>query len=118
MTESNAIDLSALDALLESVGGDVEFLNELVGEYLDDSRRQFVAMHQALADEDAEVLRRAAHSLKSNSATFGAMTLSTMCRELEYLGRDGEIAGAAERIAQAEAEFERVQAALTAAAED
>lgn len=117
MTDGNLLDRAALDTLLESVGDDVEFLDELVGEYLDDSPRQFAEMRQAFADGDADRFRRAAHSLKSNSATFGAMTLSTMCRELEYMGRDGEIAGASERIDQAEAEYERVQAALRNAAE-
>ena len=39
-------------------------------------------IRRALSDGDCEAFRRAAHSLKSNSATFGAMTLSAQCREL------------------------------------
>jgi hypothetical protein len=45
------------------------------------------------------------------------MTLSEKCRELEYMGRDGELGGAAERVADAEEEFRRVQIALAAAKE-
>jgi two-component system sensor histidine kinase/response regulator len=115
--ESGLLDRAALDTLLESVGGDVEFLAELAGEYLDDARRQFMAMRQALSNGDGEALRRAAHSLKSNSATFGATTLSTMCRELEYMGRDCALEGATERIAQAEVAFDAVMEALSAIAE-
>ena len=74
-------------------------------------------MRQAVADTDADSLRRAAHSVKSNSATFGATALSEMCRELEYRARDGELAGADERIVQAEAEFARTGDALTGATE-
>ena len=117
MTGPDVLDRAALDTLLESVGGDVEFLDELVDEYLDDSPHQFALMRQALSDGDCEAFRRAAHSLKSNSVTFGAMTLSTMCRELEYMGRDGEFAGASERIAEAEVEFSRVEGVLRNAAE-
>jgi HPt (histidine-containing phosphotransfer) domain-containing protein len=117
MSQSDVLDRRALDTLLGSVGGDREFLAELVDEYLDDSPRQFVTMRKALADGDCEALRRAAHSLKSNSATFGATKLSTMCRELEYKARDGELAGGSERISQAEAEFETVQIALKSVAE-
>ena len=118
MSESALIDQTALDALLDSVGGDAEFVRELVAEYLDDSPCQFAAMRQALADGDADALRRAAHSVKSNSATFGAINLSRMCRELEYTARDGVLTGAAERIAQAEAAFGHVGNALQGATEE
>lgn len=117
MMESTVIDRSVLDNLLESVGGDVEFLGELTGEYLEDSPRQFAAMRQALADGDSDVLRRAAHSLKSNSATFGASVLSGICRDIEYLARDGELEPIAERIGPAECEFAKVADALREATE-
>jgi HPt (histidine-containing phosphotransfer) domain-containing protein len=71
-------------------------------------------MRQAVERGDAAGLRLAAHSLKSNSADFGAMTLSNLCRELEGLGKAGRLDGAAEKVTQAEAEYERVKAALEA----
>jgi hypothetical protein len=46
------------------------------------------------------------------------MDLSRMCRELEYMARDGVLTGAGERIAQAEAVFGRVRHALEGAAEE
>jgi HPt (histidine-containing phosphotransfer) domain-containing protein len=115
MSEPEVLDHAAIDALLESVGGDSEFFSELAGDYIDDSPRQFDAMRQALGRADCDEFRRAAHSLKSNSATLGAMTLSTMCRELEYMGRDGVLEGAEPRIAAAEAEFADVRSALLGA---
>ena len=45
-------------------------------------------LHSALASRDAELFRRAAHSMKSNAATFGAMELSAQAKELEIFGRE------------------------------
>ena len=112
MAESKVIDRAVLDGLLESLGGDTEFLAELLEAFYDDSPRQLAAMQAALATGNAEDLRRAAHSLKSNSAEFGGMALSNLCRDLEAMSKAGTLDGAAELVAQAEAEYEKVRVAL------
>lgn len=71
-------------------------------------------MHQAIERSDAAALTPAAHSLKSNCAAFGATTLTTLCREVELMGKSGALAGAAEKMAQAEAEYERIKPAIAA----
>lgn len=114
MAEVDVIDRTALDALLESVGGDQEFLAELLQTYFDDSPRLLEAMRAALAADNAEEFRRAAHSFKSNSKNFGAVVLSELAKGLEEMGKSGMLEGAAVRIAQAEAEYARVKAALRA----
>jgi HPt (histidine-containing phosphotransfer) domain-containing protein len=116
MSEREPIDTAVLNGLLGSVGGDLEFLGELLATYFDDSPNQLATMHAALAAGDADQFRRAAHSLKSNSASFGAMALSGLCKSLEDLGKAGTLQGAGELLAQAEQEYGRVQAALQAAA--
>ena len=49
-------------------------------------------LRDALAARDADRFRRAAHSLKSNSNTFGARTLGAMARDLELGGLDAALA--------------------------
>ncbi len=115
MTESDVIDRTVLDGLLESVGGDREFLGELVQTYFDDAPSLFSTMHAALAAGKPEDFRRAAHSLKSNSANFGAMALSRMCKELEDMGKAGALEGAEPKIARAEEEYSAVRVALESA---
>jgi len=112
MAASEVIDRGVLDGLLESLGGDTEFLAELLEAFYDDSPRQLAAMQAALAAGNAEDLRRAAHSLKSNSANFGAMALSRSCKELEEMGKAGMLDGAAEQVAQVAAEYEGARTAL------
>ena len=46
---------------------------------------------------DADRFRRAAHSLKSNSNTFGALALGAMARELELAGLDHALAAGTAR---------------------
>jgi HPt (histidine-containing phosphotransfer) domain-containing protein len=114
MEETDVIDRAVLEGLLDSVGGDREFLGELLQVYFEDSPQLVEAMHSALATGNAEEFRRAAHSLKSNSASFGAMQLSGMCKGLEDMGKAGRLDRAAERVSEAEAEYARVRSALEA----
>ncbi len=114
MTVTDVIDRGVLDRLLESFGGDMEFLAELLQTYFDDSPQQIAAMQAAEAAGDAEALRRAAHSLKANSANFGAMALSARCKELEMLAKAGTLAGAADKIASVASDYEQARAALEA----
>jgi HPt (histidine-containing phosphotransfer) domain-containing protein len=112
MGDSNTIDRAVFDGQLEAIGGDREFLSELLQVYFDDSPKLLATMSSALAAGEPAEFRRAAHSLKSNSASFGAMHLSRMCKELEDMGKAGTLDGAAERLALAEAEYARVQVEL------
>ena len=115
MLERDAIDRAALDDLVANTGGDAAFLAELIDTYFEDSAALLPAMHQALAAGSTEQLRRGAHSLKSNSASLGAQGLALLCRDLEEQGRAGNLGGAEQRLAQVEAEYDRVRQALQAA---
>jgi len=91
---------------------DSDFLVEMIDVFLSDTPQLIEDLHQSLAGGNAEVLRRAAHSLKSNSATLGAMTLAALCATLEEEARAGTLDGAPERVRRIEPEYERVRAAL------
>lgn len=111
-TGSGAVDPAAIDRLLEMTGGDPEFLDELVQTYLEDAVVQLDAMRTAADGGSAEAMVRPAHSLKSNSASMGAEHLAEQCRALEADARSGTVVQAAERVAEATAEFERVRSDL------
>src|SRR5512142_274065 len=70
MSDSGAIDPGTYAALSESVGGDQAFLAELIHAYLAEAPGLIATMRQTLASMDMDAFRRAAHSLKSSSATF------------------------------------------------
>lgn len=112
MVDQDIIDPTGLQNLLDSIGGDESFLGELIEAYLEDSPNLLAEMHQALASNDSEIFRRAAHSLKSNSANFGAMSLSKMSGELEELAKSGALDKASVKLAQVERDYWKVKEAL------
>ena len=109
---SPVVDAQTVDRLRESVGQ--EFLGELVGTFLDDAPAQLEMLRGAVERGDAEVARRAAHTLKGNGATFGANGFSDLCRALEEQAKSGELGAADQLVGQIEAEYARVEAVLAA----
>ncbi len=78
------IDPHTFDELQANAGAD--FVAELVDTFAEEAPALLAEMRTALADGAAERFRRAAHSLKSNSSTFGATRLAELARELELGG--------------------------------
>ncbi|MGE0745774.1 MAG: PAS-domain containing protein [Rhodospirillales bacterium] len=76
---------------------------------------EVAVLRQAVADGDADTIRMRAHALKSSSANIGARKLSALFRELETVGRDGQLDGAAALLDQIERELKRVMPAIAAA---
>ncbi len=85
----SVIDLNAFTNLKETVGAD--FIGEMIDTFLEDALTQIGQMKNGLAAQDVDLFRRAAHSLKSNAATFGATELAGLARELEMLGRENNL---------------------------
>jgi len=83
------IDKSTFNTLKDSTGED--FIIELVNTFLEDMPEQVAQLKIAHAAQDAEVFRRAAHTIKSNAATFGANQLAALARELEMMGRENNL---------------------------
>jgi HPt (histidine-containing phosphotransfer) domain-containing protein len=83
------LDLNTFNELKASTGAD--YIGELIDAFVDDAPDLFAQMKSALANKDPESLRRAAHSMKSNAATFGAMKLSLLAKELESLAREDNL---------------------------
>jgi HPt (histidine-containing phosphotransfer) domain-containing protein len=107
----------ALERLLEIIGDDPDLLRALIDTFLRDVPRLIDDARRGLQQGQADEVRRAAHTLKSNGATFGATTFSELGRELESLARSGALEGAAELIERLEAEYESVRTALEAVRE-
>ncbi len=112
MGGTDRIDPQVFQDLFTSIGGDPEFMSELIDTFFQDAPQLLAAMSTALAVSNAPDFRRAAHSFKSNSANFGARDLAALCKELEDLGKAGVLDGAADKLVMAEAEYVRVKAAL------
>jgi len=111
----DVLDPKALVRLRAGLGKQADqMLPGLIDRFYQDADRLLRQARRAREQSQADELRRAAHSLKSASATFGAMALSAAARELENLARGGGLAEAGDHITQLEAELARARAALEA----
>jgi HPt (histidine-containing phosphotransfer) domain-containing protein len=112
------VDGMTFDALVASVGGGDEgraFVEELVGDFVEDAPAQLASLRTAIDVGDASEARRAAHTLKSNGATLGALRFSGLCRDLELLVGEGAFEATPALVAEAELEWGRVREALEGA---
>jgi HPt (histidine-containing phosphotransfer) domain-containing protein len=99
----SVIDRATFDELKEISGED--FINELIDTFLEDAPKLMEEMSVALDMNNAETFRRAAHSMKSNAATFGAGQLSAVARELEMLGKENKLHETGDRLRALEEAF-------------
>jgi CheY-like chemotaxis protein/HPt (histidine-containing phosphotransfer) domain-containing protein len=105
------LDLSYLRGI---VGEDTHVLDELIDAFLCNTPGRLVELRQALLNEDAYMFEHLAHTIKGSSANMGALRMSALCRQLEQVGRSGQLDGVAEQLVQLETEYEQVKTALEA----
>ena len=86
---------------------------ELVDLFLQHTPELIQEMESAIVDNDLVSLRRAAHTLKSSSATFGALKFSRICKDLEKMENPFQNQAAEKKLQELKAEFDRVVEALT-----
>ena len=104
------IDEKTFNELKQMSGTD--FINELIDTFLEDSPKLIEEMGSALKADNVDSFRRAAHSLKSNAATFGANELSALAKELEMLGKENKINETGDRLRALEEAYESVRREL------
>ena len=99
----SVIDKDTFEELKEMSGED--FINELIDTFLEDAPKLIDEMKVAQATNNADTFRRAAHSLKSNAATFGATQLSALAKALELLAKENKLDEVGDRISMLEEAF-------------
>lgn len=110
---SAPIDTKVLQSFREMVNNNTEtVVAEMIDCYLEDAPKLIQAIATAIAQGDTTTLRRAAHTLKSSSATLGAKNLARICKELEAASHKQKIDREDYQKMQLEAEYEKVKAAL------
>jgi CheY-like chemotaxis protein len=98
-----------MDRLNELTDGNNESLRELVTLYVKQTSDQMEQLKKAIAANEAEVVRRVAHSCAGASSTCGVRKMPPILRELEHQGHEGKLVNAEELAGELFAEFERVK---------
>lgn len=114
-SDHSVLDMNALARIRGlDPGGSTAILAKIITIYLDTSPEQISALKQAYAQENRDVVRKTAHSLKSSSANLGAETLSAVCKRLEIQAIDAQWQDLSDLITSIENEFDCVADALRA----
>jgi HPt (histidine-containing phosphotransfer) domain-containing protein len=100
------IDLPTFEKLKNDAGAD--FVGELIVAYCKETPQLMARLQRALMARDADTFRQVAHSIKSTSNTFGALQLGALAKELETMGREGNLTNAHHTVDQLVAEYDRV----------
>ncbi len=107
------LDPQALQRLRELDPTGASQLIERVGKAFNTSVARLVPqLRAAQAAADAAGIRHVAHTLKSSSASIGAVKLSRLCAEMEAMARQGETEGMHEQISALCIEIDAVLDAL------
>jgi HPt (histidine-containing phosphotransfer) domain-containing protein len=104
------IDKTTFNELKQMSGDD--FINELIETFLEDAPKMIAEIKSAHATNNAETFRRAAHSMKSNAATFGASQLAALAKELEMLGKENKLSETGDKLKALEEAYESVRSEL------
>ncbi|MGL1465893.1 Hpt domain-containing protein, partial [Vibrio parahaemolyticus] len=73
-----------------------------------------LALARAAAVPDLTVIRNVTHTLKSSSASLGALALSARCTHIEAMARDGRLDGLPEQLDAMLHDIQQVRVALAA----
>lgn len=106
------IDTRLLEQLSELIGGDKSELHELIYTFSEEGSEIVDSMKESLKDEDLDVLRRGAHSIKSSAQDFGAIALSELNASLESQCKTSWPSNAEGQVDDIEKQFLMVQAEL------
>ena len=111
MEEANAvIDQQTIDQLRELMGSD--FMVELIDTYCQETGMLIEQLYQTLASRDTAAFGRCAHSIKSSSASLGALIFSQQARELEMMGKANDLSEAESKLEKLAADFVLVKQSL------
>ncbi|HZY83851.1 MAG TPA: response regulator, partial [Gemmataceae bacterium] len=97
---------------LRHVGDDRNLLRDLAGMFAAEAPKLLAQVRCAIEAKDGPRLQRAAHTLKGAVGTFGGRATFEVALRLETMGRDGDLAGAAEATQALEEAVARLQEAL------
>jgi signal transduction histidine kinase/DNA-binding response OmpR family regulator len=100
--------------LHRATGGNQKLQRSLIKSFLQDAPKTILLIQRAIAKKHARKLAGFAHALKGSVAIFGAAKAVAIARNLEAMGRSGNLLGADSQFRALESEFARLKPELLA----
>jgi len=108
---STVIDLRALTDIF---GDDAATIGEILDAFIDPAQAIAADLDAAVANDDSDGVKAAAHKLKSAARSIGAHGLADLCQALETVGKDANLAEIRYKYSGFSGELEKVIAEIGA----
>jgi HPt (histidine-containing phosphotransfer) domain-containing protein len=115
---ADGVEIVNWQEALRRVDGSEEALRELIEIFCgNECQKHMRCIREGLVNQDAVVVERAAHTLKSNADLFGASRAYEAAKSLEQLANAADLEGAARAWTSLERELGYLQSALASHAD-
>jgi GAF domain-containing protein/DNA-binding response OmpR family regulator len=105
------LDAAAIERM-RSIAPSADAFAQLVASFIDNGTSLLAQLADAAGNGDIDLLRRTAHTLKSNAASFGATDLADLCGALEAQARDDAVTGVEAQVEAIVTAFDGARRAL------
>ena len=101
-----------LDYMMDAASNDFDMLKQLTDLYTTHTTGRLQELKIAIRKKEAADVYAVAHKCLGSSSTLGMRAIVPSLRELERIGRGGELEGADDQLEIAQTEFERIKVFL------
>ena len=91
MEQEKAKPVFDQESVLERVGGDMEFLKELIELFRSDYPQKMAQLLRGIKEEDFKIISETAHSIKSASGNLSLTRVYDLSFKIEIMGRESKI---------------------------
>ena len=116
MSEMNNLrdtGLIDMDSVLERIGGDESFFQELLDIYIEDFLEKCIHLEKAIAQSDFNNIKEIGHSLKGSSGNLSLTLLHETAYNIELSGRENDIERAKLMFNRLQEEFKKLKDILS-----
>lgn len=106
LKETGLIDM---DSVLERIGGDESFFQELLDIYIEDFLEKYIHLERAIAQSDFNNIKEIGHSLKGSSGNLSLTSLHETAYSIELSGRENDIERAKLMFDRLQEEFKKLK---------
>lgn len=109
---AKALKVLKVDDLMNRIGGDLDFLKDMVDLFHADYTRQLETIESGIAMKDPEIITTAAHSICGLAGNLGGQSAAAVAHELEELARASNLSECPPQLMQLEKSLGELGTAL------
>lgn len=111
-TKATTLEVLKVDDLMNRIGGDLEFLQDMVDLFHADYVRQLQTIESGISMKDTDIIGTAAHSICGLAGNLGGQNAAAVAHELETLAKASNLPACTLQLVQLQESLEELGGAL------